>query len=47
VSGSEIQKFPRNLSKGRYSEGVKFCIGFYLDSYSLAHWLDLTQSPIF
>ncbi len=43
VSGSEIQKLLRNPSKGRYSDVVKFCIGFYLDSYSLAHLLDLTQ----
>jgi hypothetical protein len=25
----------RNLSIGRYSDDVKVCIGFYLDSYSL------------
>jgi hypothetical protein len=34
--GGDTDKcMPRNLSIGRYSDDVKVCIGFYLDSYSL------------
>jgi hypothetical protein len=29
VSGSDIQKLPRNPSKGHYSNDVKVYIGFY------------------
>jgi hypothetical protein len=36
LAGGDTDKcMPRNLSIGSYSDDVKVCIGFYLDSYSL------------
>ncbi len=36
MGGGDTDKcMPRNPSIGRYSDDVKVCIGFYLDSYSL------------
>ncbi len=46
VRGSEIQKLPRNPSIGSYSDGIKVCIGFYLDSYSLVGSVAMEGSAV-